>query len=147
MNVSSKTAGGLVLASAALSPDASSGLASVALGLLGVALARQVFISKERRRTGERQPWTETLPLTLVAMLITGVIVWDRRYGLSISVFIGLGVGWTAILLLDVLGAWVLRTLRRVAGVTDADIPLPAEHRELVRRLDEATTHEKPKES
>lgn len=138
MNVSAKTAAGavMVMASSVLSPDRLEALLSVGLGLAGVALARQVFITKERRRTGAQPPWSETFPLTLVAMLITGVLIWERRFGLSLSVFTGLGVGWTAILLLDVVGAWVLKTGRRILGVTEEDLPIPQEQKDLVRRLD-----------
>jgi hypothetical protein len=41
------------------------GLASLAVGLLGVALARWVFVNKQYRETNRAQTWHETLPLTL----------------------------------------------------------------------------------
>lgn len=136
MNISTKTAAVAVVASSVASGDPTERIISVILGLAGVALARQVFISKERRRTGQKQPLGETLPLTLCAMLVTGVVVWDRDLGLSLSVFTGLGVGWTAILLLDVFGAWVLKTGKRIFQVTDEEVGITAEQRALLDRLD-----------
>ena len=139
MNVSTKTAAGAVLASSALTADTMEGLLSVLLGLSGVALARQVFLTKERRRTGQKQPWGETFPLTLCAMLVTGVIIYDRQLGLSMAVFTGLGVGWTAILLLDVIGSAVLKAGRRLLNVSDEDLNLPRDQVDLVRRIDKET--------
>ena len=68
-------------------------------------------------------------------MLIAGVVIWDRKTGLSMSVFIGLGVGWTAILLLDVIGAWMLKTGRRIAGVSDADMGIPLDQTKLLDQM------------
>lgn len=84
------------------------GLISLGVGLVGVALARWVFVNRQNRRQRKKESWKETLPLTLVAMLITGVLVWDRRLGVSASAFAGLGVGWVAVLLLDVVGDKIL---------------------------------------
>lgn len=137
MNLSTKAAAGAVVASSVLSGGLAEKAISVSLGLAGVALARQVFLSKEKRRTGMKQPMSESLPLTLCAMLVTGVVIWDRELGLSMSVFTGLGVGWTAILLLDVLGGWVLKTGKRIFQVTDEDMGISPEERALLNNLDE----------
>lgn len=137
MGVSTKAAGGAVLASMASSTGWTEGAISVVLGLSGVALARQVFLTKERRRTGQKAPVGETLPLTMCAMLVSGVIIWDRQLGLSMSVFTGLGVGWSAILLLDVLGAWILKTGKRIFQVTDDELGITPEQRRLIEKLDE----------
>jgi hypothetical protein len=125
----------------AITGDTAQALLSVALGLSGVALARTVFINKERRRTGQVQPMRETLPLTLTAMLVTGVVIWDKQFGPSLSVFTGLGVGWTAILLLDVIGAWLLKTGRRIAGVTPEELGIPRDQIRLLKRLDDPPEH------
>lgn len=137
MNLSTKAAAAAVVASSAVSGGLTEAAISVCLGLAGVALARQVFLSKEKRRTGLKQPLSESLPLTLCAMLVTGVVIYDRRLGLSMSVFTGLGVGWTAILLLDVLGGWVLKTGKRVFQVTDEDLGITPEERKLINKLEE----------
>jgi hypothetical protein len=84
------------------------GLVSLTVGLVGVWLARWVFVNREERRLGKRQSWRETLPLTLLAMLVTGVTILERGFGLSASAFTGLGVGWVAVVILDVFGARVL---------------------------------------
>lgn len=118
----------------------SEGMVSVCLGLAGVALARQVFIGRERRQTGRKQPFRDTFPLTLCAMLVTGVIVYDRQLGFSMAVFTGLGVGWSAILLLEILGAGMLKWGKRVFGVEIDDIKeTPPDMRRLLRELDEET--------
>lgn len=143
MNVSTKVAGVAVIASSGLSGGLTEKAISVALGLAGVALARQVFINKERRRTGTKQPVSETMPLTLCAMLVTGVIIYDKQLGLSMSVFAGLGVGWTAILLLDVLGGWALKTGKRVFAVTDEELGISPEERGLLDKLDKINEEKK----
>lgn len=104
----------MVLASnyVAISSSVPDGLVSLGVGLIGVALARWVFVNREVRRTNKKEKWTETLPLTLVAMLIAGVMILDRELSVSASAFLGLGVGWAAVLILDVLGERVIATLR-----------------------------------
>lgn len=102
-----------IVAMASSIPD---GLVSLGVGLWGVVLARWVFVNRENRRLPRKQAWTETLPLTLVAMLITAVVVRDRDLGLSAAAFTGLGVGWAAVLLLDVLGDRIIAVFR--AGFT-----------------------------
>lgn len=89
-----------------------SGLVSIGVGLWGVVLARWVFVNRENRRLPRHQSWHETLPLTLVAMLITTVLVHDRQFGISVAAFTGLGVGWAAVLLLDVLGERITAAFR-----------------------------------
>lgn len=129
-----------------MSGETAKALMSLFLGLCGVALARTVFLSRERRTTGRTQPWRETLPLTLMAMLVTGVVVWERKMSLSLSVFTGLGVGWSAILLLDLFGDWVLRTGRRIAGVTDAERGIPPEQSRLLDKVRDPEERENPEE-
>jgi hypothetical protein len=96
----------------ALAHGVPEGLVSLGIGLVGVALARWVFVNREVRKTHTSQRWNEQIPLTLVAMLITGVLVTDRQLGVSSAAFLGLGVGWAAVLILDVLGERVLAALR-----------------------------------
>lgn len=133
------------------------GMVSLGVGLVGVALARWVFVNREVRATSRPQKWNETLPLTLVAMLVAGVLIWDRKFGVSTSAFVGLGVGWTAVLLLDVLGDWVLSKAKimfssgpakpdqfpkaadlsgKDGRVTSQDVELPKDFLDAVRELD-----------
>lgn len=127
-------AGGAVMASSAIVgfiqsiPD---GLVSMAVGLLGVSLARWVFVNREVRRLGRRETWRETLPLTLTAMLIAAVIIYDRKLGLSGAAFVGLGVGWVAVLILDILGERALAVFRTMLGAGPAQpsqFPPQADH-------------------
>lgn len=114
-----KAAEGAVFASSGLLgflSNVPTGLISLAVGLVGVALARWVFVNREARNRVKPQTWRETLPLTLVAMLIAGVIIHDRNLGLSAAAFAGLGVGWAAVLLLDVLGERVIAIVRAAMG-------------------------------
>lgn len=101
------------------------GLASLGVGLVGVALARWVFVNKQNRTLARREKWHETLPLTLTAMLIAGAIIWDRHPTISAAAFIGLGVGWAAVLLLDLLGERVTAGLRGALGAGPASPAFP----------------------
>lgn len=105
--------------------SAPDGIVSLAVGLLGVSLARWVFVNREVRRVGRKETISETLPLTLTAMLITAVIVYDRKLGLSSAAFTGLGVGWGAVLILDIIGERVLAGLRGVLGAGPSDPKFP----------------------
>ncbi len=102
---------------------------SLSVGLLGVTLARWVFVNREHRSLPKPQRWNETLPLTLVAMLITGALIWDKNYSISMSAFIGLGVGWSAVVLLDVLGDWVIVRAKSIfsAGPAHDNFPKVAD--------------------
>lgn len=106
------------------------GLVSLGVGLVGVWLARWVFVGRENRRLRKPQRWNDTLPLTLVAMLISGVVIWDRHLGLSAAAFVGLGVGWAAVLLLDVFGERVISMLRAGFAVPP-DSPAVQRHLDL----------------
>ena len=134
--MASKSAPAAVILSTIATGSPSEAVISLVLGLAGVSLARQVFLNREKRTTGRAQGWRETLPLTLCAMLITGVIIWDRQLGFSMAVFTGLAVGWTAILLLGVLGSAVLKKLRLVFGVTEDDLGIGPEEKRLLDQLD-----------
>ncbi len=124
----------------ALSAGIPDGLVSLTVGLWGVALARWVFVNRENRRLPRKQPWHETLPLTLVASLVAAVVIIDRDLGLSAAAFTGLGVGWAAVLLLDVLGD-------RITAAFKAGMAVP-EHKRYVDRMDmsgeggQVTAHE-----
>lgn len=113
----------------------SEALLSVALGLMGVVLARTVFVDRENRKLQRKQSFRETAPLTAVAMLIAGVWIWDQKLGLSMAVFTGLGVGWVAILLLDILGKRVIAALRALLSA-DPQETLPPEMKSRLSELD-----------
>lgn len=102
------------------------GMVSLGVGLLGVALARWVFVNKQYRETSRQPRLSETLPLTLVAMLVAGVLIWDRKFSVSTSAFVGLGVGWTAVLLLDILGDFVLSKMRIMFSAGPASPSFPS---------------------
>lgn len=111
----------------ALAQGVPDGLVSLGVGLWGVVLARWVFVNRENRRLPRRQPWRETLPLTLTAMLITAVLVHDRQLSLSAAAFTGLGVGWSAVLLLDLFGDRITAAFR--AGFA---VPTPPHVRDAI---------------
>lgn len=96
---------------------ATDGLINLGFGLLGVVLARWVFINKENRRLQRREDWNHTLPLTLVAMLIAGVLIWDREMRLSFAVFTGLGSGWATVAILDLLGEKATSFFEALRGI------------------------------
>lgn len=136
--MSAKAAASAVVASApvtAMTSGTSEALLSVALGLMGVVLARTVFVDRENRKLQRKQSFRETAPLTAVAMLIAGVWIWDQKLGLSMAVFTGLGVGWVAILLLDILGKRVIAALRALLSA-DPQETLPPEMKSRLSELD-----------
>lgn len=112
---------------------------SLALGLLGVLLARTVFLDRQNQKLGRRQTWRETIPLTLVAMLIAGVVIIDRQLGFSAATFAGLGIGWTAILILDVIGKKILDPASTIASLAPNLIkPTPEDMVDAIERIDRA---------
>jgi F0F1-type ATP synthase assembly protein I len=124
MNARAAGEAGAVLATAPVTlslSDLPTTAVSLAVGLVGVWLARIVFVDRENRRLQRRQTWRQTAPVTGIAMLIVAAIVNDRHIGLSASAFLGLGVGWTTVLLLDIVGERTVKVLRTMLG---AD-PLP----------------------
>lgn len=136
--MSVRSAATAVVASAPVTALTSGGLdavLSLILGLIGVLLARTVFVDKENRRLKRKQGWRETLPLTLVALLIAGVWIWDRQLGLSAAVFTGLGVGWVAILMLDIIGKRAIDAVRLLLGADPRD-GLPDTMRKPLEDLD-----------
>jgi hypothetical protein len=89
---------------------------SLAVGLIGVWLARTVFVNRENRRLSHNQPVRETLPITLAACLIAGAVIWDRELSISTSAFLGLGVGWTTVVILELFGDNAINALRVLTG-------------------------------
>jgi len=109
---------------------------SLSIGMVGVVLARTIFVVRENARLKRVQPRSETLPLTLAAMLIAGAIIWDRQLGISMAAFTGLGVGWVAVLLLDILGQRVANVLRAILGM-DPSGGVPTDMTDRLRNIDE----------
>lgn len=125
-----------------ISGDLAQAAASLGVGLLGVTLARTVFVDRENRRLRRRQTFRETGPTTGVAMLIASVVILDRSLGLSGAALTGLGVGWTAMLLLDVIGKRVLDGLRAGLAIQPDDFPADLPSAPLLPRPDDATAIE-----
>lgn len=94
------------------------GLISLGLGLLGVLLARTIFVNRENRALGRRQPVRETLPITLAACLIAGGIIWDGHLLYSKAIFTGIAVGWTTIVAIE--------KISRIVNPGEAARPAPS---------------------
>lgn len=128
-----------VPAAAALWGDADRWIA-LGLGLSGVVLARTVFIDRQNSRLKRKQSLRETLPLTGAAMLAAGAIIWDRQPTLSNATFLGLGIGWTAVVLLNMIGDRVLLAFGMKLPPSGAPIlevlPLDPELKEKLALLD-----------
>lgn len=128
---------------------ASDGLISLGLGLTGVMLARTIFVNRENRALGRRQPIRETLPVTLAACLIAGGIIWDGHLLFSKAIFTGIAVGWTTIVAIEKISrivnpAEAARSVHVPSTLPLLDDekarPLPPsnpEHDALLRRLDQ----------
>lgn len=100
-------------------------LVNLGAGLVSVWVARLVFIDRENRRLQRRQAWRETVPVTLVAMLIAGAFIRQNDLSMASAIYTGLGVGWVAVVLLDLLGQKVTDALRAALGGGPADPRLP----------------------
>jgi hypothetical protein len=131
-------------------------LVSLSVGLIGVWLARIVFVSRENRRLEKPTPFLSTLPVTLAACLIAGAVIWDQHLGISASVFVGLGTGWTTVLILEFAGDRLLNSLRvLMGGEAHPVVPLRPQNQEvypnvpddmadLLRQADEVDPQNKP---
>ena len=108
----------VVATAPAVGADTIQTLVSVAVGLVGVVLARAVFLTRQKRVTGHGEPWRDTLPMTLAAMLLAGVLIFDRRMGVSSAAITGLGLGTVAVVMLDILGERALAMLRTLFGLS-----------------------------
>ena len=104
-------------------------LISLGLGLLGVLLARTVFIAKENRALGRKQPWVEQAAITAVACLIAGGIIWDGHLLYSKAIFTGVGIGWSTIAAINFISRIIVPggPANRDPGADHAD-PDPAPH-------------------
>lgn len=100
-------------------------LPSLLLALVGVALARVAFTTKQQR-LGERISITETLTITGMAMLVVGPIVWEHQLGLTTSAFLGLGAGWSSIALFDAIGSRVVNIISAIIPPMGSSTPPPA---------------------
>lgn len=119
------------------------GFVSLALGLVAVFLARTVFINRENRALGYKQPLAETLPITLLACLIAGGMIVDGHLLYSKAIGIGVAVGWTTIATINLISKVVNPG---GGGAPETPIererarPLPPSHPEhdaLLRQIDE----------
>jgi hypothetical protein len=91
-------------------------LGCLALGLLGVWLARTVFVDQENRKLRRRQKLRETMPLTLAGMLVVGSFLWDANTTLAKASLFGLSVGYGTMLILKMLGRMAPGLARAIAG-------------------------------
>jgi hypothetical protein len=89
---------------------------SILLGVLGVILARLVYVDAENKKLGRRQTVRETMPLTMVALLIAGPFIWKHRDAITVTPLLGLGIGWSALLLLKLAGTAVAAGGRAFVG-------------------------------
>ena len=91
-------------------------------------VARMVYIDQENKRLGRKQTIGETLPLTIVALLIAMPFVWKHREEITIAPLIGLGVGYSALLLLKLIGRATIvaaRTMAQEVALSLSDTPVP----------------------
>lgn len=132
---------------------------SLVIGLTGVWLSRTVFVNRENRRLERPATWRETLPITLSACLIAGVLIVDRHLGISASAFVGLGTGWTTVLILELFGDRILNAMRVLAGgdPMPPSVPkgpvgeermsnLPEDMERLLREIDHAASPLQPRQ-
>lgn len=114
-------AAGAAAVNAGLEPFVSLGLA-----LLGVALARVAFTTRQQR-LGERISILEEVVIAGMAMLVVGPVVWEHQLGITTSALLGLGAGWSAILLFDAIGSRVIQIITSILpNVTLPPTPTPS---------------------
>jgi len=86
---------------------------SLGLALVGVALARVAFTTRQQR-LGERISILEEVVIAGMAMLVVGPVVWEHQLGITTSAMLGLGAGWSAILLFDAIGSRVIQIIMSI---------------------------------
>jgi hypothetical protein len=84
---------------------------ALVFGVIAVVLARIIWIDRDNRATGRRATVRDTLPLTLVATIVYVALAVDWNLNFQKGVSVGLGVGWTAPLLADIMGDKILAVL------------------------------------
>jgi biotin transporter BioY len=130
-------------------------IVSLGVGLIGVWLARIVFVNRENRRLEKRSPLRETLPVTLAACLIAGAVIYDQHLGISASVFIGLATGWTTVVILELFGDRFVNSIRIFFGMApiarahapsgeEVEATRPKDFDALLREMDEKAPDYKP---
>jgi hypothetical protein len=102
-------------------------LVSLALGLIGVCLARMIFVNRENRALGYHQRVGDTLPITLIACLIAFGIIWDGHLLYSKAIGTGVGVGWATMA--------IVNQLARVITPGAADPTTAAKPKTVPRRV------------
>ena len=113
-------------------------LGSLGAGLVGVWLARTIFNERENKRLRRQQTFRETAPITAMGMLLVGVWIVDHKPGLSAAAIAGLGVGWVAVLLLDIIGKRIIDVVRAALAVKPDDMDIPADMRGQLDQIDAA---------
>jgi hypothetical protein len=107
---------------------------AVVLAMIGIYLARLVTIDAENKRLGRVQTLRETGPLTWIAVLIVGPLIWHWQVAVPVAPVIGLGVGYSVRAILKIFGGGAVASakalLRGAAAAIDeqdtlADTPVP----------------------
>ncbi len=88
---------------------------AVALGLIGVYLARLVTIDAENKRLGRVQTYRETGPLTWIGVLIVCPFIWHYSIAIPWASMIGLGVGYSVRVVLKIFGSAAVDVARSAA--------------------------------
>jgi hypothetical protein len=92
---------------------------SMFVGLAAVIITRVMLISTEPRT--KQGWWYYNVSLTLLLALITFVIILDRKLGPGFATVLGIGVGASGILVVDVMKKWVLNFFRSFPSPSQGD--------------------------
>lgn len=103
-------------------------LIAMAIGFVGVVLARTVYVDQENRRLGRVQTFRETSPLTGVAMVIVLPIIWHLELAIPYAALLSLGVGYAAMTVLGIIAKATAGGARSAAKAVLESLPdLPPE--------------------
>lgn len=80
---------------------------SMLVGLIAVIMTRVMMMTTDESKS-RKGWWYYNVSLTLLLTLIVFVIILDRQLGPGTAVVLGIGVGASGILVVDVMKRWVL---------------------------------------
>lgn len=79
---------------------------SMLVGLISVVLTRIMLVSNEPKT--KQGWWYYNISLTILLTIIVFVTILDKKLGPGVSVVLGIGIGASGILVVDVAKKWVM---------------------------------------
>jgi uncharacterized membrane protein len=90
---------------------------SMVLGLAAVIIVRVMLMSKEYR--DDKSFWYYNISMTLLMALITFCVIADQKFGPGLSVMMGVGIGASGVVLVDLLKDRAQGVIKALIGKSD----------------------------